>query len=258
MVLIKKQDDIQPTIDALRSLLMRPGLDARTRRRIEDEIRTTSAGRSGEEDAAYQIDFWMRSENIAVIHDLRIEHRERVAQIDHLLINRFMEVLVCESKSFKEGVAINKEGEWTRYRNGRPQGMASPIAQNEQHIAVLNDLFEDGMVPLPKRLGIPIRPEFKNVVLVSNGARISRPQIRAGQQIRGLDSVLKVEQLREHYERSIDERHAGQVIGAIAMRLIGADTLARVAKDLAALHSPNPFDWSARFGLAAASVKGDQ
>ncbi len=61
--------------------------------------------------AAYEIDFHHKaSRNWAVIHDLRLEYRGRVAQIDHLLINRWLEFWVCESKHFSEGVAINEQG----------------------------------------------------------------------------------------------------------------------------------------------------
>jgi hypothetical protein len=45
-----------------------------------------------------------------VIHDLRIEHRGRVAQIDHLLINRVLDIFVLESKNYYYGVKISEEG----------------------------------------------------------------------------------------------------------------------------------------------------
>jgi hypothetical protein len=45
-----------------------------------------------------------------VIHDHRIEHRGRVAQIDHLLINRFLDIFVLESKNYDYGVKISEEG----------------------------------------------------------------------------------------------------------------------------------------------------
>ena len=46
----------------------------------------------------------------SVIHDLRIECEGRVAQIDHLLIGRFLDIWVCETKNFSEGIAINEQG----------------------------------------------------------------------------------------------------------------------------------------------------
>lgn len=252
-MLIKARDDSAPALAALRDLLTRPDVDRRTRGQIEDEIRTLSAGSKAEGDAAYQIDFCFGGENVMVIHDLRLEHRGRVAQIDHVIMNRFMEFLICESKSFKEGVSINERGEWTSFRNRRAFGIPSPIAQNDRHIEVLKDVFEDGLVEVPTRLGRKINPEFKNVVLVSDRARISRPTSSA--YAKAFDAVIKVDQLKEHYDRSIEERTPGQVISAVAFRVTSRETMTRIARRLAALHVPITFDWAARFGLAAAPTR---
>ena len=59
----------------------------------------------GEAEAAYEMEFhYGASKNWMVLHDLRLECEGRVAQIDHLLLNRFLEIYVCESKRFSEGV----------------------------------------------------------------------------------------------------------------------------------------------------------
>src|SRR3546814_3580528 len=58
--------------------------------RAAKELRNRRAGLKGERDSAYLIDFdYASSPNWAVIHDLRLEHGGRTAQIDHLLINRW-------------------------------------------------------------------------------------------------------------------------------------------------------------------------
>ena len=113
---IKLADDKQPQLDALEALLTRPDVDGATRRRIEQEIRMIRAGVSGEREAAYEIEFHLGShKNQMTIHDLRIECDGRVAQIDHLIINRLLDIWVCESKHFAEGVAINDHGEWVAF-----------------------------------------------------------------------------------------------------------------------------------------------
>jgi hypothetical protein len=45
---------------------------------------------------------------------LRLEHNGRTAQIDHLLINRWMECYVLESKHFNAGLKITEDGEFMR------------------------------------------------------------------------------------------------------------------------------------------------
>jgi hypothetical protein len=78
----------------------------------------------------------------------------RVAQIDHLLITRLLDIWVFESKHFAEGVGVNEQGEWVAYWNGKPHGIASPVEQNRKHIAVLREAFDQGPVQLPRRLGV--------------------------------------------------------------------------------------------------------
>jgi len=159
-MLIKAADDKQPEVDALEALLSRPDVGRERRARIEQEIRSIRAGVSGERDAAYEIEFHLAAnKNQMTLHDLRVECDGRVAQIDHLIINRLLDIWVCESKHFAEGVAINEHGEWVAFYGHRPQGIPSPVEQNRRHIAVLSDVFSKSLVPLPKRLGITIKPQ---------------------------------------------------------------------------------------------------
>jgi hypothetical protein len=84
-MLIKAADGREPQIAALEALLRRPDVAADTRRRIESEIKGVRVNRM-------------------TIHDLRIEVDGRVAQIDHLVISRLLDVWVLESMHFSEGV----------------------------------------------------------------------------------------------------------------------------------------------------------
>lgn len=247
MTVLKVADDRQPDLEVLDQLRSRPDIDAGTRRRIEDEIRAIRAGGAGEHDAAYEIDFhYGTSANHAVIHDLRIEHGGRVAQIDHLIINRAFDMWVCETKAFAEGIRIDDHGEWYRYGGGRAHGMPSPVKQNQRHVEVLKALLASGDVALPKRLGLTLRPTLFPVVLISNGARIDRPKsAKARATIDGLDTVIKVERLVETINRSVDTRNP---LGLV-VKLVSAATVADLGARIVALHQPHVTDWAARFGL---------
>ena len=62
---------------------------------IKKEIRNIQAGIRGENEASYEMKVhYGESKNWMVINDLRIEHGDLAAQIDHLLINRFMEMYI--------------------------------------------------------------------------------------------------------------------------------------------------------------------
>jgi hypothetical protein len=242
MVQIKAADDRSGDVAALERLLDRPDVPAATRKRIEAELRQIQAGALGEKDAAYEIEFWFgRSKNWATIHDLRIEVDGLVAQIDHILINRLAEVWVCESKHFAEGVSVNNHGEWSRWRRGRSVGMPSPIEQNRKHIRLLEQAFDEGLVPLPRRLGlVSLKPSFRSLVLVSNNARIGRPK----RTVDGLDEVIKADQLKTWLFDEFDRTPPWKVAG-----LIGTQGLEKLARDLVQLHRAASFDWAARFGL---------
>lgn len=240
---IKPADGRQADLDALTDLLTRPDIDVHSRKAIDQQIRTISAGWKGEREAAFEIEFYLgKSPNYATIHDLRIEHDGHVAQIDHLVIDRLLEIWVCESKHFSDGVSINEHGEWSRNFGGRPRGVPSPIEQNRRHMYVLERLFHAGVVKLPRRAFRPIKPDLKPVVLVSNNTHIKRSK-----GIEGIETVIKAEKLRSFIEATFDDR-AVRLVG----RAIGQDTLEALARELAALHRPSHVDWAARFGLVPA------
>lgn len=247
-MLIKAADDKQPDVDALNGLIARPGIASDARRRIETELRRVQAGMRGERDAAYEIEFHFGANpNRMTIHDLRLAVDGRVAQIDHLVIDRLLGIWVCESKHFSEGVAIDDFGEWTGFYNRRPYGIGSPIEQNRKHIAVLNDVFAMRLVALPKRLGITIKPDLRSLILVSKDARITRPKTKAARaEIDGLDSVIKVDQLS-----TVLDRH-GQSLGIVSLgRAVGKGVIESLARGLVALHRPASTDWAGKFGLTA-------
>lgn len=240
-MLIKPPDGREHDLQALQALANPLGAADPARARILQEIRFIRAGLTGEAESGYAIDFLFKSSpNWAVIHDLRLECEGRVAQIDHLLINRLLDIYVCESKHFAEGVAINEHGEFTAFYEGRPRGIPSPLEQNKRHIAVLLDVLHKGQVPTPTRLGLHLKPRVTGLVLVSNRCRIQRPKVA----IPGLEHVLKAEQLAEHIEANGKSDSAMSIV-----KLVSTETLSEFAQRLAAAHKPASFDWAAKFGI---------
>lgn len=241
-MIIKTPDEKKSHITALQTLLARSDCSPDTRKRIEQEIRSIQAGIKGEEEAAYEMKVhWGESKNWMIIHDLRIEHGDLVAQIDHLIVNRFLEVWVCESKHFSEGVAINEHGEFAAFFGSKPYGVPSPIEQNNRHILILKRLFESGAVKLPTRLGFTIKPDLKSLVLVSKHARVGRPKAK----VDGLDCVIKNDQLFKAIDKAVD----GNNNPLMMAKVVGQDTLEAVCRDIAKQHRPISFNWHAKFGL---------
>lgn len=242
-MIIKQADDKQQQKNVLQALLAHPKADAATKKRIEQEIKNIQAGIKGEQEAAYEMQVhYGDGQNWMVIHDLRIEHGGLVAQIDHLLINRLLEVWVCESKHFSEGIAINEHGEFSAFYGSKPYGVPSPIEQNNRHIVILQRLFDSGKVKLPTRLGFTMKPELKSLVLVSKNARITRPKVA----IDGIQAIIKNDMLHKTISKSFDD------VGPLGLaKVIGQDTLEVLGKEIVALHRPASIDFAAKFGLTA-------
>lgn len=241
-MIIKDADSRQKDIDTLETLLDHPQAGLDTKKLITQEIKNIRSGVKGEKEAAYEMRMRFKdNRNWFVIHDLRIEVDGSIAQIDHLIINRFMEVYVCESKRFFEGIAINEQMEFSAFYGGKAYGIPSPIEQNKKQVAVLEKLFESGAVELPKRLGLFIKPKYIKCVLVSKHARISRPR----KKVNDLDSIVKTDQFISH----IEKLYNGNNNPLTVIKLVGSDTLEKLASDLVHQHKPIKFNWAAKFGL---------
>jgi hypothetical protein len=228
-MLIKKADDASALLADLEARSRGTGDEAR---RATEELRIRRAGLRGEAESAYLIDFEFGSNaNWAVLHDLRIEQAGRVAQVDHLLINRFLEIYVLESKHFHAGLKITEDGEFLRWNDFKKayEGMASPVEQNDRHIKVLKDVI--ATIELPTRLGLRLNPGFYSFVLVSPNSRIDRP--------RKFDSsrVIKADQLRKAIWKDIDNENSAVTL-LKATRIVSAETVQTIGKRLAAQHKP--------------------
>lgn len=246
-MLIKKADDQSEALAQLeRTAATNRG---ETAKHAAKELAIRKAGVKGESDSAYLIDFhFAASANWAVIHDLRIEFNDRVAQIDHLLINRWMECYVLETKHFRDGVKITDDGEFMRWNSFKRnfEGMPSPLEQNDRHIAVLRDAMNK--IDLPTRLGMRIQLSFQSLVLVSPTARIDRPKKFDASR------VIKADQLRARISRDIDNENAFIGIVKTAAKIVSADTVRDVARQLARLHRPAKLARPSTVAMASASA----
>lgn len=249
VMILKEADDRSVEIDKLREWSQDKRIPEEVREKLETELRVRCGGLKGEGRAAYEIDFHYGSRSDwVVIHDLRLEVNGRTAQIDHLMINAALECFVIETKNYAEGFVINERGEFTIFHQGRPRGIDSPHEQNKKHIAVLQDAFDAGQVPLPKKVGLTLRPKLLNLILVSPKARISLPK--------GAESdwahVVKADALKSWIVARIKSMHLGQLMVG-GMKMVPEETLMELGRAVVALHQPaevNPYRIVERYGLS--------
>ena len=242
-MIIKNKDDSQDQIDYLSDLLERDFSDEK-KSLIERELKCLYSGKKGEDSSAYYLDFdFKKLKNWLVIHDLRLEHDGDVAQIDHLVIGRMMDVYVIESKNFNYGVSISDEGDFSYFYNNRPFSIPSPIAQNERHIKLLDRFLTDNNL-LPKRLGITLKPKYRNIILVSPNSRLTKPK-------KGLydcSSVMKGDKFLERFKKDATSDNTLEDMISVS-KVISQDSLRTFTEKLALHHKPITINYKAKFGL---------
>ena len=186
---------------------------------------------------------WAKSQKTAVIHDLRIEINGRVAQIDHLLIHRTLHVFVLETKTSHASLKITEDGEFLRWNDWKKtyEGMASPLAQNNRHIAVLKDGF--CQMDLLSGLIFRLQPVFHSLVLVDPKVRVDRPKRFDTSQ------VIKSDALMACLDKSLGQQ---SLLGGLA-RMVDGETLEAIAREVASWHRPITFNYRAKFDVPADS-----
>lgn len=245
-MILKNTDNKDSNVAQLTTLLEQVPTSQKIK--VEQALRVLRAGIKGEQESAYLIDFdFAKSKNMVVIHDLRLEANGRVAQIDHLIINRLLDVLVLETKHFNTGMKITEEGEFLRWNDYRKcyEGMASPLAQNERHIEVLKDAFSK--IEMPKRLGVRLAPRFHSYILVAPNARIDRPKKF------DTSNIIKADVLNQTWNRDQDDTSVIDALGALA-KLVSSETLVELGRQLVALHQPIHIDYAGKFGAMEATA----
>lgn len=251
-MLIKEKDKNQEQVDYLTDLLERD-ISADKKQIVERELKCLDVA---DKAANYYLDAeFKESDSWILIHDLRIEHKNEMIQIDHLLIGRMMDVYVIESKNFSSGLAISDDGEFSYFYHKKPFTIASPIAQNERNITLLNDFLTDKAI-FPKRLGVSLTPNYRNIVLLSSAAELMKPK-------KGLydcSAVMAVDKFLGYFKKENELADLNSLIGLT--KVVSSDSLRNFGEVLACHHQPLTADYSAKLCLdgkdAVSGFKTDQ
>ena len=228
-MIFKEKDSMSDQLHELEAALQQPQ-PAQHRQWLKKDLAQRRAGLKGENEAAYHINFYLEKHpNWAVIHDLRIEWNGRVAQIDHLLMSRILEIYVVETKSYSTKVRYANGG-WERLNFKHWDGMPCPVEQNERHIAVLKDLINDLRLA-PTRLGLTMSPTFHNIVVVQPSCSIIGND-KGDARIYRLDSLVR--KIRAEEPATLE-----------VFKVISRETLYGFATKLAAHHKLAPKTQSA-------------
>lgn len=233
-MIIKSPDDRSKRLRLLEELRKSDRLDDRQKDWLRNEYRRLAPGHAGELDAVHYINSAYRDgPNHAVLHDLRLEADGYVAQIDHLIVNRFLMFFLLETKTYNGSLEINEHGEFSvEYADERRYGIESPLEQSRRHEPILRKVLE--------QLGITGRagtePTFVHVVMLHPKAIIKRPPADKFD----TSMVIKADQFRTWHLNYVDAMSTSSFL-AKTINLRGRDTVQEWGEKLKSAHRPtNP------------------
>ncbi|MBC8374112.1 MAG: NERD domain-containing protein [Phycisphaerae bacterium] len=154
------------------------------------------AGLKAEKNMAYYLKArFAGTPELLVFNNLKFEHLDRTAQIDHLVLSRWSAYFI-ETKSVSAKININANLQWSRtYRKGKYDNFESPLEQSRRHEPCLFDLLESR---LPDFMGkiVGMQKTFCNtidvqhLIAVSVGATIQgKGQKDVSDHLRPLDQI---------------------------------------------------------------------
>jgi hypothetical protein len=241
-MLIKAADDRSEEMAELKALLRTPGLTAFQKKQIEEEIHNCEKGAWGEHQAAYYLDTYFAGyKNNIILHDLRIVlSNDQTAQIDHLIINKYLDVYILESKNWSQ-LTVDETGACTTISAGRVVGTESPLEQCRRHAAILQRVFE--LEPLLKSLAP--RQNIRCRVLVGTKCHLKAPHHQ--------EWYLKADAFHTAWEKEF-ETESTLSIAISLVRQVSRENLMKIGQALLEMHNTDRRDLRKRFGLPPAAI----
>jgi hypothetical protein len=222
----------------LNNLLKKSNSDAQIKL-IKLDLAKLKNGYISEKDNAYLLDFGLKdSKNIVVLHDIRIEYNDTVAQIDHILISR-LEVTVLESKSFSGNLTIKDDGSLLVTYGKNKTTYPNPIEQNRRHVQVLQNLINDkfNLQANTKLFGGLI---FNTKVLINPKTTITNRKLPDG--FERADSYLTKR------EKEIDNMSAIKLL-SMASKIMTIDKVKELGEFLIQNHKPKSYDYKNKYRI---------
>jgi len=239
----KNIDSKEEDIKILRELLEESSSEQQ-KYLIKKELKKLENGYKSEKDNAYYLNFNYDKDYYILLHDIRIEHNDKVAQIDHILIT-IKEIVILESKSFKGILTINNDGSLTVDYKKYKKTFPNPIEQNRRHMTLIKEFLEDKL-DLPFRFkmtgGLPISSK----VLIDPNTTITNKEL--SKEFTRSDSFFKQRQ------EEIEKMNATEVIKALA-KILNKDLRKKIAQLLIENHKPVKIDYRKKFPIKAKKEK---
>jgi len=200
------------------------------KQKIQHEINMIKNGSYAEKGNAYYLDFDFKdSKNFIVLHDIRIEHKGRVAQIDHIIVSR-SGIHILESKSVKNGtLKINQDDSIEiQYSKYKKVTLPSPIEQNRRHKEVIQAFIGD-IVDLPLNLKMLGGINIETLVLIHPHTNVYNYKLPKG--------YIKADQFLKKLKEDVDKASALETL-KFSIKFLNYEMRMKIANALIAAHKP--------------------
>ena len=236
-MLLKDIDSKTEEINQLKNLL-NLSKNPKQQALIKADLARVTNGYKAEKDNAYYLDFGFKdnAHNI-LLHDIRIEHEGKVAQIDHIIVNRFG-IEVLESKSFIGTLTINGDGSLDVAYGNKVQTFPNPIEQNNRHIKILSDYIK-AHIKLPSNLklfGIPT----SSTVLINPKTTITNNTLPKG--------FERADSFSTKRNEAIEKMGAVKVFKSLGC-IMKIDRAKEIAEFLVKHHKPKIYDYAKKYPI---------
>lgn len=238
-MLFKEFDSKQETRNKLKNLLKSSNSE-KQKALISKDLNTITNGIESEKQNAYYIDFYLKdSEHLIVLHDIRLEHNGRTAQIDHMIIHR-MGIELLESKSFKGMLTINDDCSLDVNYNGNIKSFPNPIEQSKRHADVLKSFIEEN-ADFGKRIDLLGGFDIKNIVLIHPETTISNKKLPK--------NFFRADTYISKRREDIDNLSVLKMF-KIVSKMTNIDTVMKLAELIKNAHKPIEFNYENKYKIS--------
>ena len=246
-MIFKKIDDKSQEISILKNLLKESNSE-KQKALIQKDLTALENGYKAEKENAYYLDFHFESrDNLMLLHDIRIEHKGRTAQFDHILIAP-LGITILESKSFQGELTIKDDNSLVVKYGKYTKTFPNPVEQNIRHEKVLYDFIHDALeIPARFKLmgGIPI----DNKVLIHPNTTVTNNHLPKG--------FERSDAFATRRNQDIDKMGVTKTLLS-TVTFVTKDFAKEIADALIKAHTPVKFDYTIKYRVSQKDAQRPQ
>lgn len=204
---------------------------------IKQDLSKIKNGYESEKDNSYLINFYLKdAKNTVVLHDIRLEHNNLTAQIDHILINR-VEIVVIESKSYAGILEIKDDGSFEVDYSGTKRTFLNPLEQNKRHTEVLKQFLDKNGL-LKNQIGQEIT--IKNQVIINPTTTIKNNILPK--------DILRADKFISDWKNKLETASFFKITKSL-LSMKSQETINEIANLLIKNHKPINFDYEKKYKI---------